>query len=295
MHRNSGLFTSTNYNVIYAYREKDKFWSKIQYSLFIGRNRECGYTYQRYRTDVKRNIIMQIQIIACGSKVTDYLKRKWGLSLLIDGDILFDTFSSEKILKANFEKYNIDPGKIKHIVISHEHWDHIGGLDWVLKNNKNVNVYICKRSGDKFKNKIKEYGCPLIEVTGETIIKKNILTTGEIAGEYKNQPIFEQSLILKKRDKIAIITGCSHPGILKILAYISLKHKSRIELLLGGLHLMDKSIDQISEITIMLNSLYKVKNLAPLHCTGSKALKYFNKNFQQNFIEMKTGDYITFK
>ena len=35
--------------------------------------------------------------------------------------------------------------KIKYIVISHEHWDHTGGLWWVLKNNSNLTVYICKK------------------------------------------------------------------------------------------------------------------------------------------------------
>ena len=117
---------------------------------------------------------MKIKIVAEGSTKIEYWTKKWGLSFLIDNDVLFDTFCNTELLKTNFEKYDIDLNKIKHVVISHEHWDHTGGLWWILENNKNIKVYVCSRFSEKFKKKVKEYECTLIEVTGSIPIKNKI-------------------------------------------------------------------------------------------------------------------------
>ena len=221
-------------------------------------------------------------------------KKKWGLSILIDGDVLFDTFCNSELLKNNFGKYNIDSSNIKYIVISHDHWDHTGGLWWILENNNNIKVYVCSRSSDEFKKKIKEYGCTLIEVTKSIPIKDNIYSTGGIEGTHNNKLIFEQSLIIKQKDEMAVITGCSHPGILKILTFIGLEFKNQVDLLLGGLHLMNKSLNEIVNITIMLDSIYRIKNIAPFHCTGNKAIKYFKKNMPQRLLKITSGDCFNF-
>jgi len=113
---------------------------------------------------------MKIQIISEGSTKFDYWKKKWGLSILIDEDVLYDTFCDWRFLKTDFEKLNIDIRQIKHIVLSHEHWDHTGG-------NK--------------------YECRFIEITKSIPLKKDVFTSGEIEGTYNNQSIYEQSLIVK--------------------------------------------------------------------------------------------------
>jgi len=59
------------------------------------------------------------------------LKSDWGFSCLIETeneDILFDTGAKGKILLNNMEKLDVEPEKISKIIISHEYWDHYGGL-----------------------------------------------------------------------------------------------------------------------------------------------------------------------
>ena len=237
---------------------------------------------------------MKIQIICEGSTKIDYRKKKWGISILIDEDVLFDTFCDGNLLKNNFGKYNIDVKKIKHIIISHEHWDHTGGLWYILENNKNAKVYICSHFSDVFKEKVKEYRCELVEVTKSIPIKDNIFTSGEIEGAYKDQSIFEQSLIIKQNNTLAIITGCSHPGILRILTLIGLEHKEKIDLLLGGLHLMNKQKKEIPEITTILDSIYRINTIAAFHCTGRKAIAYFKKQMPLRLQKIKAGNSFIF-
>ena len=232
---------------------------------------------------------MKIQIISEGSTKFDYLKRRWGLSMLIDDDVLFDTFCTGELLKADLIKFNIDMQKIKHIILSHEHWDHTGGLWYVLENTNDVKVYICSKFSDEFKRKVKEYNCQLIEVTKSIPIKENIFTSGEIEGTYNDKPIYEQSLIIKQNDRMAVLTGCSHPGILKILSLIGLENKEKINLLLGGLHLMDKQQKEISEITTILDLIYRIDKIAAFHCTGGKAVKYFKKHMPERLQKVKAG------
>ena len=59
------------------------------------------------------------------------LKADWGFSCLIETEgeaILFDTGAKGEILLENMEILGVNPKSISKIVISHEHWDHNGGL-----------------------------------------------------------------------------------------------------------------------------------------------------------------------
>lgn len=232
---------------------------------------------------------MNIRIIAEGSKKSEYKNGKWGLSLLIDEDILFDTYCDPDLLKSNFRKYNIDPGRLKHVVISHEHWDHIGGLPWILEENRDITVYVCSGFSTGFKEKIRNSGGRLIEITEFVRIKEEIYTTGEITCIYKNKSISEQSLIIKQEDKLALVTGCSHPGILKILTHTGLIFKEQIDLLLGGLHLMNASGEEIKNITTELDSSYRIKNIVPLHCSGRRIKKYLKKSKGRKYRDVSCG------
>ncbi len=46
--------------------------------------------------------------------------------------VLYDTGPSDKLIAHNFEALALDTGEIDEIVMSHGHWDHFGGLRWVL-------------------------------------------------------------------------------------------------------------------------------------------------------------------
>ena len=63
---------------------------------------------------------MQIRVIATGSSKWERFIHRWGVSFLVGEDILFDTFGDPGVFFSNIRKFNIDTGKIKHIILSHD-------------------------------------------------------------------------------------------------------------------------------------------------------------------------------
>lgn len=238
---------------------------------------------------------MEIKIIAEASRKIDRFFKNWGLSVLIGEEILFDTFSNSRILKKNLVKLNVDVNKLKYVIISHEHWDHIGGLWWLLGNYKGLTVVVCKNFSQDFKDKIKSFDANLLEIDhNPQLLAPSIYSSGELKCEYKNDFIYEQTIVLedKIRKKCTIITGCAHPGIIQIVEKIKKDFNYQIELLLGGFHLKDMKVYNIQQITDQLKDDFAVEQIAPCHCTGKKANALFKKKFSDKYITIKTGSQI---
>ncbi|RKY40436.1 MAG: MBL fold hydrolase, partial [Candidatus Omnitrophota bacterium] len=70
----------------------------------------------------------------------------WGVSYLVDDDLLFDTGEKFSYIEKNSKLMGIDLMKITKVVISHQHWDHIQGLNGLLEMNKGITVYVCAHS-----------------------------------------------------------------------------------------------------------------------------------------------------
>jgi len=62
------------------------------------------------------------------------LKSDWGFSCLVEAGerILFDTGPTGEELIFNMERLGIKAQSISKVVISHNHWDHAGGLEKLL-------------------------------------------------------------------------------------------------------------------------------------------------------------------
>jgi 7,8-dihydropterin-6-yl-methyl-4-(beta-D-ribofuranosyl)aminobenzene 5'-phosphate synthase len=234
---------------------------------------------------------MQIRIIAAGSTNLERFFRKWGVSFLINDDILFDTFGKPSVLNRQLKKLSIDVSKIKRIIISHDDWDHISGLWGILEINKNVTVYICPHFAQEIKQKISSYGVKTVEVGDFQKISEGVYSTGEMPGNSEGQIIYEQSLILRDQNGLAIITGCAHPGIVSIIEKVRSRFKDNICLLIGGMHLKDKAKDEIKEAVLKFKE-YHIAKVAPTHCTGRYATRLMEKVFKDNFIRIKQGDIV---
>ena len=73
---------------------------------------------------------MQVRVIAVGSTKWERFIRRWGVSFLIGEDVLFDTFGDPGVFLGNMRRFNIEPAKIKYIVISHDDWDRGDRVDY---------------------------------------------------------------------------------------------------------------------------------------------------------------------
>jgi len=232
---------------------------------------------------------MQIKIIAVGSTKWEMFILRWGISYLIGQDLLFDTFGDPYVFLRNVKKMNIDLSKIKHIVISHDHWDHISGLWYVINKYKDINVYICPNFDIKIKERIRSFGVNVIETRGFLRIKDEIYSTGEIEGKFRNINISEQALVVNSENGLIVVTGCAHPGILKIIEKVKAKFPGeRIYLVLGGFHLMESDKRAIEIVAENFKKMGIIK-VGPTHCSGNEAQEIFKKIYQDNFVAIKTG------
>ncbi|MDP8259109.1 MAG: MBL fold metallo-hydrolase [Candidatus Aadella gelida] len=212
-----------------------------------------------------------------------------GFSCLIDGKVLFDTGEIPNNLIENMNRMKINTDKLEAVVISHDHWDHTSGLWEILRRKRGLKVYACPSFSDTFKKCVKELGGELITAIEPIEIVPNIFVTGELAGEYNDEYLPEQALVIKGDKGTSIITGCAHPGILNILKYTKKNFDTEnMYMVLGGFHLDGLEREAISDIISDLKA-FGIKKTGPTHCSGEKAKRIFSGQYHRNCVSVKAG------
>jgi 7,8-dihydropterin-6-yl-methyl-4-(beta-D-ribofuranosyl)aminobenzene 5'-phosphate synthase len=176
----------------------------------------------------------------------------WGFSCLIeteDRNLLFDTGSSPDILTFNLQQLHVEITVIDTIVLSHEHGDHIGGLDAVL--HPGVTVFVPSSFSQRFKRAVAQVA-DVVDVTLPREIVPGVYTTGELGAWQK-----EQSLVLDTPKGMVVVTGCAHPGLEAILAAAATF--GELYGVIGGFHGFSR-----------LELLRELDLIVPCHCTAHK-------------------------
>jgi len=238
---------------------------------------------RRYSMDEGVNRLL---VVYDNNTLFENLTPAYGFSCLLMIDqyhILFDTGGNPTVLMENINRMDIDPEAIDSVVLSHIHGDHTGGLSGLLQKNKNITVYMPKSFPRGYKNDLRSLGTMVKEVEEPMMIHPSVYTTGELGTGIK-----EQSIIVKTRKGLVIITGCAHPGILKIVEMAKNFLMDRVHLVLGGFHLMGSRAAEIRAIINRLDEL-GVKSIAPCHCSGDTARELFRQHYGDNYIECGVG------
>lgn len=236
---------------------------------------------------------MEIKILFNDKSINNNFSIGWGLSLLIDGRILFDTGEKGDYLIRNIREMGIDLYQIGSVVISHDHWDHTGGLWEFLKQRRGIQVYACPHFSPEFMNRVRDLGGNLTEVKGFTEIVKNVFVTGEIESTYKGLFLAEQAVVIKTEKGLTVITGCAHPGILKILNAVKERFADeKLYLTFGGFHLRDSDKRIINMIVGRMKEM-DIEKVGPMHCTGEEAEAIFKKIYKDRSISIKAGQTIS--
>ena len=235
---------------------------------------------------------MKIKVLFDKCALDKKIRVGWGVSFLIDDKILFDTGEKGEWLLENMRSLGIDIHKIEAVVISHDHWDHWGGLWDLLIQRDGLKVYACSGFGKEFKERVKESGGELIEVEKSKEIVPSIYTTGEIPGAYHGKYMAEQAIALKTNNGLTVITGCAHPGILKMVEKVKAKFSDEpIYFVLGGFHLMESDKRAIEIVAENFKKMGILK-AGPTHCSGDAAENIFKTSYGANFVSVKVGQEI---
>ena len=204
----------------------------------------------------------------------DDLVAEFGLSLLIRRDnleILFDTGATGAFAD-NAERLGVDLGKVDLAVLSHQHFDHGGGLERFLTINQRARVHL-RAAGwaprffralvvvkrpigldgtlfDRFPHRFEL-------VTESAEIAPGVFLITEIDSEHPRpdgnrylfversgaleQDPFEHELLLvvQDHDGLVVFTGCSHHGILNMIGAARRWFPDQpIKAVFGGFHLI---------------------------------------------------------
>ncbi|HQL41389.1 MAG TPA: MBL fold metallo-hydrolase, partial [Candidatus Omnitrophota bacterium] len=231
---------------------------------------------------------MKITLLAQGSTLQQRAKGHWGIAFLIGQEILFDAFGDAHALEQAIQSKKVDLSCLKHIVISHDHWDHTNGLWSILPRCPQASVYVCRRVSSRLKESIRSFRVKLVEVQKPVRIVRGVHTAGQIKGLIKDQIIYEQSLVISSLQGLTLLTGCSHPGILSVVNHVHEHFHKMPCRVIGGLHLKDTPAQEIKNIAHQLKK-DGVKTIIPLHCTGKQAVRIFKRVFKKECCAWPAG------
>lgn len=229
---------------------------------------------------------LMITIVHDNYPCVESLKTAWGFSACVAGAekrILFDTGSDGTLLLENMAKLQIDPASIEVVILSHAHGDHAGGLVGLLSANPRVCVCLPASFPARIKDLVRGYGATVAEVRDPQRICANVYTTGVLGRRIK-----EQTLVLRTRQGLVILTGCAHPGVGRIVAMSHRLHREDIELVMGGFHLEWAMSRKVRQIIAGFRKC-GVRCVAPTHCSGEKAREQFREAYGPQFIEVGVG------
>jgi 7,8-dihydropterin-6-yl-methyl-4-(beta-D-ribofuranosyl)aminobenzene 5'-phosphate synthase len=213
------------------------------------------------------------------------LQTAWGFAALVEyrgSTSLFDTGGDAPILLANMRSLEIDPTRIKRVILSHNHNDHTGGLQGLLALSTHPLVYLLPSFPESTKGRIAQTA-DVLEVSPGQPLAAGVFTTGEIGGS-----IPEQALVVRSTKGLVMITGCAHPGVVQVIERAKNLFGEDVYLVMGGFHLGDKSAAEIEKILADFRRLGVIK-VAPSHCTGDRAIEMFEKEYKQDFIRAGAG------
>lgn len=244
-------------------------------------------------TSSPKDILPLVTIICDNYTTRDDLVASWGFACLIRQEgknILFDTGGDSIVLSENMAKLGIDPASIDLLMISHQHWDHTGGIYYVLNAKRNLPVYVPRSFSARFKEDMRRYGAKVIEIEKAQEILPGLYSTGDMEA-----PIREQAALLHTPAGTIVITGCAHPGIVKIVQTAkTILPDDDLALVMGGFHLLnDGNIDIMK--TISQFKTMGVRYAAASHCSGESARNLFACEYGDHFIPLGAGSVITMK
>ena len=253
-----------------------------------------------------------------------------GLSFYIETETrkyLFDVGPAVNFIH-NANRLKINLREVDYLIISHNHYDHIGGLQYFMEINQKAKIYIkkdaiyetfymrqCYRNPmGRYYNELKEWDrVVFVEDTlqlddlflvSDTNGKKEYFAQGsdyfiDKNGEVSADVFSHEQFIVYINDGMAnIISACSHRGIRNIIETVKKQFGLPINSIIAGLHLAlyaGKGINCTEEyyfglVDYLLEQEYS--SFYTCHCTGKFAYELLKRDMKNRIGYFHLGDEI---
>jgi 7,8-dihydropterin-6-yl-methyl-4-(beta-D-ribofuranosyl)aminobenzene 5'-phosphate synthase len=211
------------------------------------------------------------------------------------------------------------------IVLSHGHYDHVGGLESALSAAPQAPLFLHPRAVEaKFSGSDPKIGARRISIlfvetesfrrgnrrvvaTAEPCeVVPGVWTTGEIprmndfedtggpfyldAALTQPDPLLDdQALYLPTATGVIVILGCAHAGVVNTLRHIArLTRAAPVRALFGGLHLENASPRRMDETVCALHAV-QPRQMGFCHCTGLAAIRRLWSEFPDACLPAHAG------
>jgi 7,8-dihydropterin-6-yl-methyl-4-(beta-D-ribofuranosyl)aminobenzene 5'-phosphate synthase len=231
------------------------------------------------------------------------LEQDWGYAALIEFEgkrILFDTGDNIEVFRKNVEALHVDLTRLDMVIITHAHGDHTSGLRYVLSRNPKVKLYVPDdpyftgsvlppaflntdarpelpakmryfRGGARPEPRgwVAWTDTNMTPVNDSMTIAPHIRLVSLVSEKPAFKGLREVSLVLDTPKGPVIFVGCSHPGIERIMASATSNDPNKpVSMLVGGLHLLQDSPEQVEATLDVLAKTYRVTTMSIGHCSG---------------------------
>lgn len=237
---------------------------------------------------------------------------EWGYSVFLEtpsGNLLWDTGGYLHTLEHNLRTLGIDIPSIKHIALSHSHFDHTAGLMDALRLCPRAQLWGAKAlnvqrwsdadqqrnggGGSVFDHLQYQAVDPWREIMPEVIAftvpqeerdprfvnSKNMweeTPNGEIIPDTFQDDV---TLLVNGNRGYSLVLGCAHAGLPNIMRYAAKTFDIKaFDTVMGGTHLVAASDADLPVWMQALKSI-PVTRWRPNHCTGFKAAAHLAKVF----------------
>ena len=277
---------------------------------------------------------MRVTVLMENSTPSSRLAARHGLSLWLELDdgrrVLFDMGPDEAFL-ANARTLGVDVTEADLAVLSHGHYDHGGGLGAFLAAcgdaGRDVPVYVREHAFEEHVSGTPErhhaIGLdpalatdPRVRPTGErcdlggglalfstarrahpTARSNGRLMERRDGALVPDRFLHEQSLLVREGDRLALVSGCSHGGVLNLMDAAEGLAGAPLTSVVAGFHLMDPSGGTVEDEGLT-RSLARELAARPAryltcHCTGTDAFALLRDELGGRVSYLHVGSRVT--